>query len=281
MYARILVPLDGSKLAEQVLPYVSALAGPLRTKIHLLQAFNPIPDEPSDPDIALYPHRVEENARAEAMAYLNQVDTTVFGNLGVPVICTVHKETPASWIVDEAEKEPGTLIAMCTHSRSGVARWVLGSVADKVLHATSRPVLLIRVREQPASAVLKLRHVLAPLDGSPLAEQSLPHVVALAKALDLTIILIQVTPQEDYQVRGYLRRIAASLQQQGVTGVEERHVGGEPASCIIDMSRQAGNSLVVMTTHGRSGIGRWLLGSVTDRVVRHSGEPVLVVRSHP
>jgi nucleotide-binding universal stress UspA family protein len=223
----------------------------------------------------------------------------------------VRQGGPASWIISEAEKEPGTLIAMSTHGRSGVARWLLGSVTDKVLLATTTPLLIVRSSEPPNPvSEVQLKTVIVPLDGSVLAEQVLLHVATLAKALDLAVKLVRVHPsveeysryferqqigsaatvysgpyevfskEADAQAMEYLHEVKMQLHHEGVWLVEESLLRGHPAATIVELARETPGSLIAMTTHGRSGIGRWLLGSVADRVIRHSGVPVLVVRSN-
>ena len=279
MYTRILVPLDGSKLAEQVLPHVKRLASAFELHMELLSTFSP-PFIYRGPNPSSFPHQIEDNIRAHSMDYLHSIKSSLV-DLGVPVSCTVRLGEPASWIVTEAEKEADTLIAMSTHGRSGITRWVLGSVADKVLHDTTAPVLFLKSQDEDTpTEEASLTSVIVPLDGSSLAEQVLPHVVALAQALRLSVTLVRVSSHHgEAEASGYLQEIGGKLRQQGVSSVKELVLNGHPATAIVDIARDIPNNLVTMTTHGHSGIGRWILGSVTDRVVRHSGSPVLVV--HP
>ena len=305
MYTRILVPLDGSPLAEQVLSYVRILAGSLQTPVELLRMFqlsDPTPGELADlarirgsPEEAIvrrYLEQVIANSREEAQNYLDRVRSSL-EDLGVPVSSAVHEGEPASYIVNEAETEQGTLIAMSTHGRSGVTRWVLGSVTDKVLHATTNPLLIIRARPQESfsadslstrferwASTFAISNVMVPLDGSALAEQVLPHVVALAKGMASTIRLVRATPSEetDRDATEYLQQVGDKLRREGVPAVEEQLLHGDAANAILDKVQQSPDALVAVTTHGRSGLGRWIMGSVTDRIVRYSGTPVLVIR---
>ena len=126
----------------------------------------------------------------------------------------------------------------------------------------------------------ELKYVIVPLDGSPLAEQVLPHVVSLAKALDLTVTLLRVTTfHQNGPLVNYLAKIREKLERAGVPSVKCRTIGDHPAETIVNVARETPHSMVAMTTHGRSGIRRFMLGSVTDHVVRHCGEPVLVIRA--
>ena len=196
---------------------------------------------------------------------------------------------------------------MVTHGRSGLGRWVLGSVTDKVLHGASNPLLITHAQADGSSpSSVSLKNLIVPLDGSPLADQVLPHVEALAPALGLNVILVRVTASADEYYRyidmsmgagidtgrfeqyakeaeeeaaTYLQKVKTQLDAKGITSVEERLISGNAARAILDLAQETPDSLVAMTTHGRSGVERWVLGSVTDRLVRHSGQPVLVVRA--
>jgi nucleotide-binding universal stress UspA family protein len=304
MYARILVPLDGSRVADQVLPYVRLLGKGLEARVDLLRIFEPVPASLADPAHGLDLDRIIASERSHVQDYLERVAESLRKD-GLTVSSTVCEGHAAGYIVREAETVPPTLVAMCSHGRSGITRWVLGSTTDKVLHTTSQPVLIVRSRDRRVfGPEVRLSSILVPLDGSVLAEQALPHVVGLATALGLKVILIRATPsahdytlhfsgsasysfahvqdlskRADAEARKYLDTVSAKLRQQGVSSVEMRILHGHPATSLVDMAWEVRDSMVVMTTHGDSGIDRWIRGSVADRVVRYSGEPVLVIRA--
>jgi len=139
-----------------------------------------------------------------------------------------------------------------------------------------------------------------PLDGSHLAEKVFPHVVYLAKRLTLQVVLIRTytLPTTGYfmatgvsppaigelgekikeEVMDYLQGKVEELQAEGIVEVSFVAVEGRAPEEIIDLARMTSDNLVAMSSHGRSGIGRWVLGSVTDRVVCYCGDPVLVIR---
>jgi nucleotide-binding universal stress UspA family protein len=160
--------------------------------------------------------------------------------------------------------------------------------------------LMVRCTESGPGDSVNLREVIVPLDGSELAEQALPHAVAVARALGLKTTLLRVTPsagdyfkyldyppsnyedlskEVDADAVQYLDNINRRIKLEGVAQTEERLIHGSAAFAITDFVKEVPDSLVAMTTHGRSGIGRWVMGSVADRVIRHSGSPVLVVRA--
>jgi nucleotide-binding universal stress UspA family protein len=300
MYDRILVPLDGSEVAEQVLPYVKLLAGPGQVPITLLRIVEPVPYDLIAVAERIPTDQVNSNLQANAQDYLEKTAASL-REKGLPVVPKVLSGNAVSCIIEEGAREPGTLIAMSTHGRSGVARWAFGSVADKVIQTSTVPLLIVRAQEEPTpESQITLDKVIVPLDGSDLAEQILPHVADVAKSLNLSVILLRVTPtagdyyrfmeypvpelddlpeQMDAEALNYLQEQSKRLRQQGVSKVEERLSHGPAAIEVAEFAKETPNNLVAMTTHGRSGVGRWILGSVADRVIRHSGDPVLVVRA--
>ena len=190
MYTRILIPLDGSKAAEKVLPYARCLASKLQAPIELMGVV----------DIAeMATHIAAENARyldkmieageRASQAYLKTIADSF---PGLSVSCALDKGRAAEAIIEKAAADKETLIAMATHGRSGINRWMLGSVAEKVLRASSNPLLLVRAADQAkAGEEARLTSVIVPLDGSELAESVLPAVTELAKKLGLAIILFR------------------------------------------------------------------------------------------
>ena len=310
-YSRIILPLDESETSEQALPYASALATGLSLPVRLLLAV-----EPDSPAItqSLYSNRrwiapaSDREARAEE--YLSRISAG-FRDHGIRVDSTIPHREPVAGIVEEAASDPNALIVMASHGRSGIARWWMGSVADKVLHMSNNPVLLVRAQEREwTTADGAFSHLIVPLDGSEMAELALPHIIHLATSIGLPVKLIQVTPSEaEYyryvaagpaavpmtppssisiselvqmageEAQNYLEDAKNRLINQGVQSVETLVTQGNAADAIVDLATAEGVSLVGMTTHGRSGVGRMMLGSVAERVVRQSGCPVLVIRT--
>ena len=307
MYTQILTPLDGSATSEQVLPYVGSLANSLSLPITLLLSVEP--EHPSvgqilNPTLHLY--ETNFHRASHAQAYLER-RAAQLREAGLSVITKVPVKEPSAAIVEEAGNDPGALIAMASHGRSGLARWWMGSVADKVLHTADNPLLIIRSQPEVTADHSALERLIVPVDGSELAEQVLPHVAYLASAMKLPVELVRVTLSEteyyqamsmdvrvlpptlpsfqsisetlDGEAVTYLGSVKARLLREGVPSVEERVLQGLPADSIVDLASAGGTSLVAMTTHGRSGVGRMVLGSVAERVVRQSGGPVLLVRA--
>ena len=143
MYTRILVPLDGSKLAEQVLPYVRFLAKGLKTRIELLRVFYPAPLEAAYLAQRMYPPQIIAGMSQHARDYLETIAESLRKD-GLTVLSTVPEGRVDSYIVSEAEKDPTTLIAMSTHGHGFIKDVILGSVADTLRHHTDIPILMIR-----------------------------------------------------------------------------------------------------------------------------------------
>ncbi|HEX2932035.1 MAG TPA: universal stress protein [Candidatus Binatia bacterium] len=301
MYSKILVPLDGSKTAENVLPYARRFARNLQIPLELLAVV----------DVA----EMARNVSAAEGLFLDTLiedETRRYGDYlkGVAknfpvgeVRCTVSKGKAADVIIESATTEKETLIAMATHGRSGLNRFLLGSVAEKILRGASNPLLLVRATEKaPPWGMATLKTVLVPLDGSKLAENVLPSVEVLAKKLDLEVTLLGVygapygaystaegyyttTQMETFIGRlraetiAYLEKKMAELKNKGLDKVAFVAKEGLDADEIIAIARETPDTLIAMCTHGRSGVKRWVLGSVTETVVRHSGDPVLVIRA--
>jgi nucleotide-binding universal stress UspA family protein len=309
MYSRIIVPLDGSPLAEQVLPYVRMFAQKLTLPIQLLQAYSPYPPELSDPAHGRYLDQMDAALQDQAYDYLNRVKGSI-PDARAEISCLVRAGDPASCIVAESEADPEALVAMATHGRSGVGRWILGSVTDKVLHAVKNPLWIIRSQPDISSNAEGLKTIVVPLDGSTVAEQILPHAVFLAKSLGLHLTLVRARPamqeyqhymeghfmaggatvytgpyeqfssEADAKAMNYLHDVRTKLQEQGMRSVEEGLIKEHAPEAIIESLGHDSDKMIAMTTHGRSGVARWMLGSVADRVVRHAGVPVLVVRTN-
>ncbi|HWP59619.1 MAG TPA: universal stress protein [Candidatus Acidoferrales bacterium] len=301
MYAKIIVPLDGSELAEGVLPYVRSLARGLGLPVTLLQVIDPeIISALADSSRRRYFDNVAAGMKTHAADYLRKLVPSFPEPSKVDAAVEIGK--PAETIVRIGATHPDALMAMATHGRSGLRRWIVGSVADKVLHGASNHLLLIRPRDAALrrDEEARLKSLVVPLDGSELAESVLPHAIELARGLKAEIILLRAyaLPLSMYSVsdeyvpsieelgaqlkaeaREYVEQKVKELRERGVDKASAVVVEGYGAAEIIDFAKKTPDNLIAMCTHGRSGVGRWVLGSVTERVVQHSGDPVLVIRA--
>ncbi len=295
MMHSILVPLDGSKLSEEVLPFAAAIGTRLGAELTLLYVVSP--EGFSERVDERYGHLLDgfaEYSRQWAEGYLSGVQERLReqGTESTPRVATGG---PAQAIVSEARRPGIGLIAMTTHGRSGLARWTMGSVAEGVLRETTAPLLLYRATGQGGTSTLG--KVMLPLGGSPASEQAIPLATSLTRKLAVPLVLARAVPMTvfgadddgaDYMVevleameeeaQGYLEQKQKDLVSNGLV-VESRFLRGDAASSLIDLTHKLPDCLVVMSTAGRTGLGRMILGSVADRVVRHSARPVVLVRA--
>ena len=281
---RILIPLDGSSLAEAIVPVAEALARDHEAEILLLRALTPrgFPDE-------------EAAAQREAEGYLTRVAADL-RTRGVPgVEWKVWYAEPSQAIVDAARDNGIDLITMATHGRSGLDRLRFGSVAERVVRRAPVPVLLVRGEPSPKPGAIG--RMVVPVDGSEVSEAVLPVVASLAGPFDFTIDLLhaveplapsalaEVVSQADAILRrrvaeaeAHLARLAAALEGRGLR-VRAAVRLGPPADAIHGYAEPEGIGLIAMTTHGRSGLGRLVLGSVAERVLRAATVPVLLLKA--
>jgi len=302
MATRILVPLDGSPLAEQALPCAMTLGRGLAAELVLFRAVSiPLDVWESFADAGLLEaDDLIERLTAEADDYLQGIAGQL-QEIGLNVRHVVQRGSAAEAIVDYAEQMDMQQIVMATHGYTGIKHWAHGSVAERVLQAASVPVLMVRAKEGALSDLrqpMSCRRILVPLDGSDVAEQVLPPATLVAQAFGAEMILFQVSivhvsgwstgewfmPLEgdfetaDRDTQAYLDRAASRLKQQGVSVSTATRVGAV-AESIIEYAEANHIDLIAMCTHGRTGLGRWALGSVADRVLRAGSVPILLVRA--
>ena len=220
---------------------------------------------------------------------------------GLSVRYIVQRGRAAEAIVDYADQIDIHQIVMATHGYTGTKHWTHGSVAERVLQTASVPLLLVRAQEKAAKdsrQPMLFQRILLPVDGSQMAERVLPTAITVAQALDAELILFQVpivhvdgwmtgewflpvqgvlaTAEQDAQV--YLDYVATRLREQGVNASTATDIGGV-AESIIEYSEANRVDLIAICTHGRTGLRRWTLGSVADRVLRAGNIPILLVRA--
>jgi nucleotide-binding universal stress UspA family protein len=297
MFERILLPLDGSEVAEAVLPYAEELAGKLGSEVVLQHV------------------RGHERPYQEHMhqVYLDRVADGVRSNIGktrpagadVKVTAKVATGEPAENICSLVEKDRIDLIIMTSVSSSGISIGkMLGSVADQVCRTVPIPVMLIRPQniKKNAGKNRLISHLLIPLDGSELSRLALPVGEGLAAKLKASITLFQMANMirfydsgdgsgtgfvnyaqfdEDEKARVSAEMAAQDKELKG-RGLESSYVvtsGFDAAGEIMEASKKVGADLVVMSTHGRTGPARWILGNVAEKVLRHGDTPLLLVHA--
>jgi nucleotide-binding universal stress UspA family protein len=277
MFHRMLVPLDGSAQADRILPYASWVANRLQIPIFLL---------------SIVDLRVAASARGrgDVEQQLQQAVDRLHRE-GVQATMAITAGRPAEEILGVAESQGCDLIVLSTFTRQSSGRGTLGLVTDKVFHASQIPLLLIPplvAAEPPILPPQTLTTLIVPLDGSAHAEAALPFAEDLAHRLSGEIILARAVPfagaivddkappTGEVEARAYLGNLTQRLQAEGLA-VQSRAFDGPPVEYILELASQTPHSLVVLTTHGRSALARWFVGSVAEGIVRATSIPALVI----
>ena len=315
MYDTILVPVDGSPFAEQVLPLAATVARKCGMALELVKVHRTYRPGYGQ-DTMLTALELEGRDRAFSGDYLRRTAARIAGDNGIRVTQRLLDDPSpyAEAICGEAARVDASMIAMTTHGRTGLLRTVRGSVADGVLKHTTLPVLLWRpAEEEPRALMLAPTHVLVALDGSTWAEMVLPAAAALASVLGARLTLMKVVapvvamvpaaaamlgelpyaaignaaPMIDddatrhavERARGYVEHVIERVRREHPELVVAGHVfpDDHASDAILRMARDLGADVVAMTTHGR-GTSRLVIGSTVDRVLAGRTGATLVVR---
>lgn len=284
MIERIVVPLDGSLTAEAILPQVRRVLYRNDSEVILVRAVSP----PMMENGVMLAEAELGAAREYMMGQVERLEKA-----GVRVRHLVRVGSPAQVILEVAKEHQATLVAMSTHGCSGVKRLLFGSVAEAVLRRSEVPVLLVRpfwsyelvpaVRPDRAP----VRNVLLPVDGSDLSLESLPGVIELADLFEARILLLRVLGPKARRTSGVdekaeaekqLKAIARTVEKRGVETLSLIQTG-EPVEEILKAAAHHAVDLIALSTHGRSGLSRAVMGSVTEQILRQAAVPVLVTRN--
>ena len=296
-FQSILVPLDGSSLAEQAIPVAEAIAKRARCKLKLVLVHEPLIQlEPGSVSVKL------ELAMQKAdRQYLKGLTVGLRERLGRPVSSAVLRGIPVAETLATHIRELGVdLVVMTSHGRGGLRRAWLGSVTDQLVRSTEIPVLVVRPREDEAPwSIAQLSEIMIPLDGSPLAEAALEPATELARLWDAEISLVQVvrpiilsepnlTFPSSYSdqatairrdlAQDYIKDVAERVRESGLRSTGIAVIGGAVSQTLIDLASPERVGLMVVATHGRGGLKRLVLGSVADKLIRGANVPVLVIR---
>jgi len=243
----------------------------------------------------------QEILRQNAESYLEAHAAPLRAD-GLDVAIDVRCGPAADVIVEAALGQHVKMIVLATHGYSGLKRWALGSITDKVVHATSTPVFIVRSEASAHEPALK--RIMVPLDGSVLARQALPLAAELARLARSELILLEAVPTTMEAYPGFPSRgrpipqladLLASLRDQAATelgdladdlrahglSVSTYVANGHAAEVLVDAAGQHSIDLIVMATHGYSGLRRWAIGSVADKVLHATRTPLLLVRAQP
>jgi nucleotide-binding universal stress UspA family protein len=282
MLQTILVPLDGSELAEQALSCAEGLAAASSAQLILVRVVPFDIVQPPEEDFALLD---------ESRAYLTRVASglTARGRAVKTITKSGHAD---KCILEELGTQRADLLVMGTHGRLAPGRWLYGSVADAVLRSSPVPVIVV----PPAATVPgRLDRILVALDGSALSEASLSPAIELAKACGAELVLLEIVPMPPYALydegaalaafdpgkeidesESYLDGVARRLHEYGIYA-RTRVELAKPEVAIAGVAAQETAGLIVMATHGRSGLARLVLGSVATGTLQRTSVPLLLV----
>ncbi|HEU5169919.1 MAG TPA: universal stress protein [Gemmatimonadales bacterium] len=296
--ADILVPLDGSALAEEALPIAATLARRRHARLHLVSVQIPFFPLGSGLEVADLTEKAEQAIHEGIRQHLCTVAQRIAASYGVTVTSAVLDGAPAPRLAEYARSNGISLIVMTTHGRSGFSRFWLGSVADQLLRRATVPVLLLRGDERRGLGTFQ--SVLVALDGAPDTEAVLEPAAAVATPMEgaeWTLLRVVeppapiVTPagvypayvapelleQQQRDATAYLETVAGRLRARGLRVTTRVLLGGAVAEQIVEFAREQRSDLIAVGTRGAHGMERLLVGSVADKVIRGAGQPVLVV----
>ena len=296
---KLVVPLDGSEVAEQALPFAISLAG-ASGEICLIRVASP-PDPFYDDVLRRYlPVTDQDHERRESDALQALVETTSnYETAGSNVSFAVRTGDPAEELLKAADSFEADMIVMASHGRGALDRWRFGSVADRVARTSRIPVMIVRANlDSAVTATPRLKRLVLAHDGSELADRAVPFTVTLSQRLGLPVRVVRaidpariaggaaydlpfndaVVEQMETNVRSEAERsISSVLQQLQAGGVEATGevIVGPAGPALLGFAKPG--DLLIVTSHNRCGVRRWLLGSVAEKLVRLAEVPVLLV----
>lgn len=303
IHGPILVPLDGSDLAERAVPVAAELARRAGVELRLLHVHDPIAAEPIHvAGLPVIDDHMRSLRRDHERAYLDASQRLV---PGAKVSVALLEGPVAGAIIGHAEREGAGLIVITSHARSGFERAWLGSVTDQMVRLSHVPLLV--VRPEPGRVSGPFRRILVPLDGSEAAESILEHAVRLARLEpEAELVLLRVVqpiasavrmpgapstlspPPEDLashteveSAKEYLDGVVGRLEASGLRVRAKVEIAAVVAPAILDFARGEQADVVALATHGRSGLARLMLGSVADKLIRGGHTPILLLRPLP
>jgi nucleotide-binding universal stress UspA family protein len=296
MYKHLIVPLDGSALAEAILPLVVQLARKMQARVTLLHVIEANPPQEIHGDRHL-------STESEAVAYLEQVKDKFFPT-SIEVRAHVHEtevRDVAKSIVAHATEFDNDLIAICTHGSSGLTGFLFGSIAQQVLNLGRTPVLVLYPHKLEKQLEFDCINLLVPLDGNPEHEQGFRVALQLAESCSASLHLVMVVPTLSTLpgeqaatatllpgATNAMLKINQELGQSYLRDLNRSSIGtatsitwevrrGDPARVIVKAARQAGSDMIVMGTHGKSSMDSFWSGSLTPKIASRAHIPLLLV----
>ncbi|WP_324666163.1 universal stress protein [Haloarcula sediminis] len=289
MYESILLPVDGSEHAAKIVQHAAELAQWTEAKIQVVFVADTSRDS-----VTVVDGSVVDALEQEGEPIVSDVVSTL-DSLGVKHGTDIIQGSPAPTIVDYAERYDYDLIVLPTHGRTGIPRYLLGSVTEKVVRLSDVPVLTARMKANE-QLQFPYEEILIPADGSPASTAAAKHGLALAETLHATVHILSVVDDTSLgpDVRSALpanererpateavEDVAAEAADHELTDVHTYVEHGSPAEVIREQIETSDIHAVVMGSSGRRGVDRILLGSVAEKTVRSAPVPVITVHEQP
>lgn len=289
MLQKILLPLDGSELADCVLPHTAAIALAMQAKVSFLHVLETDKDHPASPlDWQL--------RKMEAQMHLQEVEAS-WQQLGLASEAILLEGKAADRIIEYAQQSDIDLVVVSSHGRSGLTGWTISSVGQKVIHRVHKSVMLVRAYQMEGEGEkVKYRRILVPLDGSQRAESVLPVACKIAQFHQASLLLAHVVRPPEMMQRtplspedSQLVKELVSRNQQKVSHyldelrnrlpieVETRLINNEDVtSALHDLVKQAQIDLVILNAHGGSGEAQRPYGSIVTNFIDYGAAPLLI-----
>jgi nucleotide-binding universal stress UspA family protein len=314
MFEKALVPLDGSDVSLGILPYVSYLAKRLDIPVALALVVSPDDLEASEevtmsdrPGLPIARSAVDALDEAKSWAYRFASQLNQQGIVTETVVST--GDEPAEEILRLADQQGCDFIAMATRDRNLLSQAIGGSVTNQVVRSARVPVLAIAPEKSniEQGQEIALSRALIPLDGSSFGESVLPYVEYLAQKLSLELVLLRILQLSDVypplagapmaadpgsarvqaiaeeaaeaEIVRYLKERTARLTGKGINARWQMIRGDTPARRVADLAQEYSDNMIALASHGRSGVARWVMGSVAEELIRATGDLVLVIPS--
>ena len=295
MFKNILVPLDGSHLAEAVLPAAMVVAQAMQANVTLIHIIEKNAPEEIHGDRHL-------TTPEEALKYLEEISASFPAETRIERhVHTEEESNVARSITSHADEFSPDLIILCTHGRSGLLDWLAGSIAQQVIAMGKTPVLLIHPSSEATQEPFQAKRILVPVDGAPEHEQVLPLVNQFAKIFLANAHLLMVVPTlgtlkgkraatgkllpvamsamlelTEENAQEYLARLAASMKENSIS-VDTEVARGDPAEVIVEAAGRIRAGLIILATHGKKGQGAFWAGSVAPQVCSQTQVPLLLM----
>ena len=270
MFDEILACLDGSSLAQEILPLAQGITAATRTTLTLIRVV-------ADADELV----AEESELRQCARRYGAEARFLFA------------ADPAAAIVAELNSKPDAMVAMTTHGRTAWTEAILGSVALRVIHGSSRPVILYRAVSSDAGAPKRITTLAMALDGSEFSEQMTPFAVEMVQALAARLLLVQALPPQspipaipgqgksDTLESSYLHGMAGKIKRKYGIDCEWEVLHGDPADALCGYVKGMPETMLAMTSHARSGLQHAILGGVAAACLRRAGVPILMYGPQP